>query len=48
MSSSATLDGKNRNPILVNLSKNKDQESLRQTLEMDVDMEDEIDSYESN
>ncbi len=42
----STLDGKNRNPILVHTHKRKDFEYLRTQQELDDRLDDEIDSYE--
>jgi len=43
-----TLDGKNRNPILANSQHNrKDFEYIRRLQELDENIEDEIDAYES-
>ena len=46
MAAAGTLDGKNRNPILVNTLKRKDFEYMRQQQELDDQIDDEIDAYE--
>ena len=49
MSAAATYDGKNRNPIVFDTSKNtnvKDFELSRRQRELDESVEDEIDNYE--
>ena len=45
--SMASLDGKNRNPILAATYQRRDMEVLRFQQELDENLEDEIDAYES-